>query len=69
MTAYCPDCGNTTACERCAVARDSFDLHLADPHLAVGFLDGDLPCRCCYRFLVETAVGPDGRSVCEREDA
>lgn len=68
MTASCPECGNTTACDRCAVARDSFDTHLADPHRAVGFLDGDLPCRCCYRFVEETAL-VGGRSVCEREDA
>ena len=68
MSTCCPDCGNTTACDRCAIARDSFDMHLADPHLAVGFLDGDLPCRCCYRF-VEEFGSVEGQSVCTRGDA
>ena len=67
MSDQCPDCGNTTACARCDLAR-SFYTHLADPHRAVGFLDGDLPCSRCYRFIEETAL-VGGRSVCEREDA
>ena len=69
MTNQCPDCGSGTACDRCAVARDSFDIHLADPHRAVGFLDGDLPCSVSGLWIEEHGPLVDGRSVCTREDA
>ena len=67
MTDYCPDCGSGEACERCQFAIRLYK-HLADPHKAVGFLDGDVPCSVSGRFIEEHAL-IDGASACQRADA
>ena len=64
----CPECGEVTPCPVCADASERWLTRLADPHRAVGFLDGDVPCTVSGLFIEEHAL-VNGRSVCTRDDA
>lgn len=68
MSDQCPDCGAGEPCERCEFAA-RFAVHLADPHRAANFLDGDLPCSVSGLWIEEHGPLVDGQSVCTRGDA